>query len=98
MASFNIKSAFTNITLTKTLNLCVQNLCRNQVHVNNLTKISFYKLLKITILESFFIFDGKFYEQCDGVAMIPLYDLHQLMYLSVILKTFGWENDQVISN
>ena len=26
-------------------------------------------MLKITIFESVFIFDGKFYEQCDGVAM-----------------------------
>ena len=69
MASFDIKSLFTNIPLTETLNLCVQNLYRNQTLVNNFTKRSFYKLLKITMFESFFIFDGKFYEQCDGVAM-----------------------------
>ena len=69
MASFDIKSLFTNIPLTETLNLCIQNLYRNQAHVNNLTKSSFYKLLKITMFESFFIFDGKFYEKCDGVAM-----------------------------
>ena len=60
---------FTNIPLTETLNLCVQNLYRNQTHVGNLTQSSFYSLLKITMFESFFIFDGKFYEQCDGVAM-----------------------------
>ena len=51
------------------LNFCVQNLYRNQTHVGNLTQSSFYSLLKITMFESFFIFDGKFYEQCDGVAM-----------------------------
>ena len=34
-----------------------------------MTKSSFYKLLKITMFESFFIFDGKFYEQCDAVVM-----------------------------
>ena len=72
MASFNIKSLFTNMSLTETLNLCVQNLYRNQTHVNNLTKSSFYKLLKIAMFESFFIFDGKFYEQCDSVAIVPL--------------------------
>ena len=55
--------------LTKMLNLCVQNVYRNQAHVNNLTKNSFYKLLKITMFESFFIFHGKFYEQCDDIAM-----------------------------
>ena len=69
MASFDIKSLFTNIPLTETLNLCVQNLYKNQTHVNNLNESSFYKLLKITMFGSFFIFDGKFYEQCDGVAM-----------------------------
>ena len=34
-----------------------------------MTKSSFYKLVKITMLESFFIFDWKFYEQYDAVAM-----------------------------
>ena len=69
MASFDIKSLFINIPLTETLKHCVQNLHRNQIHVGNLTKTSFYNLLKITMLESFFIFDVKFYEQFDGVAM-----------------------------
>ena len=69
MASFDIKSLFTNITLTETLNLCVQNLYRNQTHVGNFTQSSLYSLLKITIFETFFIFDGKFYEQCNSVAM-----------------------------
>ena len=62
MASFDIKSLFTNIPLTEILNLCLQNLDRNQTHVGNLTKSAFYSLLKITMLESFFIFDGRFYE------------------------------------
>ena len=47
----------------------MQNLCRNKTHVANLTKRSFYSLLKITMFESFFVFDGKFYEQFDGVAI-----------------------------
>ena len=51
MASFDIKSLFTNIPLTEMFNLCVQNLYRNQTHVNNLTKSSFYKLLKITMFQ-----------------------------------------------
>ena len=43
VASFDIKSLFTNIPLTETLNLSVQNLCRKQTYVNNLTK-SYLKL------------------------------------------------------
>ena len=69
MASFDMKSLFTNIPLTETLNLCVQNLYRNQAHVKNLTKSSFYKLLKMTVFESFFVFGGKFNEYFDGGAM-----------------------------
>ena len=69
MATFDIKSLFTEILLTETLNFCVQNLYRTQTHVGNLTKGLFCGLLKTTIFESFFIFDGKYYEQCDGVAM-----------------------------
>ena len=69
MTSFDIKSLLTNIPLTEMLNLCVQNLYQNQTRVGNLTKSSFYSLLKITMSETYFILDGKFYEQCDGVAM-----------------------------
>ena len=67
MVSFDIKSLFTDIPLTETLTRCVQNLYRNQTHVNNLIKGSFYKLLKITMFESFYIFDGKFHEQMNNV-------------------------------
>ena len=54
---------------SRSVNLCVQNLYRNQTHVGNWIKNSFYSLLKIAIFESFIIFDGKFHEQYDGVAM-----------------------------
>ena len=69
MASFDVKSLFTSIPVTETLNFCVQSLYRNQTRVGNLTKNSFYNLHKITMFEWFFIFNGKFYEQCDGVTM-----------------------------
>ena len=69
MASFDIKSLFTKMLLTDTLNLCVQNIYRNQPDVENLIKSFFYNLQKITMFESIFIFDGKFYEQCDDVAL-----------------------------
>ena len=63
------ESFFINISLTKTLNICVQNFYRNQTHVGNLTKSSFYNLLKNTMSQSFFIFDGKCYKQCDDPSM-----------------------------
>ena len=69
MASFDITSLLTNMLVTDTLNLWVQNLYRNQPDVGNLNKSSFYNLPKITMFESIFIFDGKFYEQSDDVAL-----------------------------
>ena len=68
IACFVIKSLFTNIPLTDTLNqnvykMFIQNVYKNQTHVSYLTKNSFYNLFKITKFESFFIFVGKFYEK-----------------------------------
>ena len=69
MACFETNSFFINIFLTETLNLCVQNLYRNQKYVGTLSKSSFYNLLNNTIFESCFIIYGKFYGQSFGVAM-----------------------------
>ena len=69
MVSFDIKSLFTNIPVTETIGLCVENLYRNQAHIDSLSKSSFRRLLEMTMYESFFIFDQKYYKQCDGVAM-----------------------------
>ena len=69
MISFDVKSHFTNMPLTQMLNLCVEALYRNQTHVGNLTKSLFYNLFKIITLESFFVFDVKFYENYDSVVV-----------------------------
>ena len=57
MASFEIKVTFQ------------QHTSPNQTYVGNLTKSSFYNLFRITMFESFLIFDWKFYERSDGVVM-----------------------------
>ena len=72
VVAFYIKSLFTTIPLTETSNFCVQNLCKNQIHVASLTKYSLCEFVKITMFEKFFAFDGKFYEQCDDVAVASL--------------------------
>ena len=61
----------------------------------NLTKSKFYNLLSITMLGSFFIFDGKFHGLCDGLAMDS--SLEPTLPI-VILKTFGWKTVLLISN
>ena len=63
MASFNVNSLFTNIPLTETIGLYVENLYRNQTNIDSLSKSSFCRLLEMTMYESFFIFDQKYYKQ-----------------------------------
>ena len=69
MTSFDIESLFTNIPLEETIDIYVDELFENYLKVNNLTKESFRSLLDSATLDSFFICDGKYYKQKDGVAM-----------------------------
>ena len=69
MASFDIKSLFTNIPLQETFELCIENLFKDRTHVNNLSKDSFRELLTKTMSGSLILFDQEFYKQHDGVAM-----------------------------
>ena len=75
MTSFDIESLFINIPLEETINICVEKLFENNTKVSNLTKESFRYLLELATLDSFFIFDGKYYKQKDGVAMGSLLSL-----------------------
>ena len=69
MTSFDTEFLFTNIPSQETINICVDKLLENKTKVNNLSKESFRSLLELATLNSFFIFDGKYYNQKDGVAM-----------------------------
>ena len=46
MARFDVKSLFTNIPLTETIDLCVENLYKNQSSFDNLWKSDFRKLIR----------------------------------------------------
>ena len=58
-----------NIPLEETINICVDKLFENKTKVKNLTKESFWSLLELATLDSFFIFDEKYYKQKDGCLM-----------------------------
>ena len=57
MASFDVESLFTNISLQETIDLCVENLFQDRTHVDNLLKDSFRELLTRTMSESLILFD-----------------------------------------
>ena len=69
MASLDVKSLFTNIPLEETLNVCCDYLFSNNAKVNNINRIDFEKLIRAAPQNNFFNFEGKIYEQIDGVAM-----------------------------
>ena len=57
MGSFDVKSLFINIPFRETIDLCVENLYRNQTHIYSLTKSSFRRFFicyieKIICLEN----------------------------------------------
>ena len=60
---------FTNIPLEETINIFVGKLFENNTKISNLTKQSFRSLLELATLDYFFLFDGKYYKEKDGVAM-----------------------------
>ena len=64
MASFDVKSLFTNIPLKFTTNLIVKSL-----QFQGISQTQMKKLLKWTFQGTTFQFNGKFYKQIDGVAM-----------------------------
>ena len=70
MGSFDVRSLFTNIPVNFTINLILENIFTNDVKdFNELSKLQLKKLLHWTTKGTVFQFQGKLYEQTDGVAM-----------------------------
>ena len=68
MASLDVESLFTNISLEETTSVCCDSLFSNDAKVNNNNRIDFEKFLKATLQNNFFNVGGKIYNQIDGVA------------------------------
>ena len=69
MASLDVDSLFTNVSLDKTIDICVGNLYNDNENPLNIPEYDFRNLLKIATKESFFLFNNKCYKQVDSVAM-----------------------------
>ena len=69
MASFDVKSLFTNIPLKETVNICVEDLFRDVENIEGFSKQQFHQLLSLAVTDCFFIFNKNVYKQVDGVAM-----------------------------
>ena len=69
MASFDVDSLFTNVPLDETIDISVKKLFGRKKKYKGFTKENFKKLLSFAVKDSFFIFNGTYYKQVDGVAM-----------------------------
>ena len=71
MASLDVDSLFTNIPLDETINICINELFKDDKtkKINGLSKNQIKELLKLATKQSFFIFNDNYYIQKDGVAM-----------------------------
>ena len=69
MASLDVDSLFTNVPLNETIDICVNELFKNQSKCFNLDKKQISDMLSLTTKESVILFDSEFYNQVDGVSM-----------------------------
>ena len=68
MCSFDVKSLFTNVPLDETIQICLDKLYTHP-KPPTLPRAVLKKLLEFATKKSHFLFDGKYYDQIDGVAM-----------------------------
>ena len=69
MASFDIKDLYTNIPLHETIEICVSSLGG----ILGLPSDVLKKFLELSVFNTMFAFNGKFYRQSDGLGMgLPL--------------------------
>ena len=69
MVSFDVESLFTNIPLDETIDICVDRVYHRKKIVKGLLKRHFKQLLTHATKSSYFLFNGTYYSQIDGVAM-----------------------------
>ena len=68
LVSYDVNSLFTNIPLQETIDIAIS-LIFNQNPNLNITKKKLKKLFRFATSQTHFIFNSKFYNQIDGVAM-----------------------------
>ena len=83
MASFDVTSLFTNIPVNETIDIICNSLFSNCQFFNGLDRSEFQKLLSLSVMNCHFIFNGRLYQQVDGMAMgSPLVPLFANVFMS----------------
>ena len=83
MASFNVVSLFTNIPVNETIGIISNALFSDHQFFHGFNRSEFEKLLSLSVKNCHFIFNGRLYQQVDGVAMgSPLGPLFANIFMS----------------
>ena len=83
MASFDVVSLFTNIPVNETIGIISNALFSDHQFFHGFNRSEFEKLLSLSVKNCHFIFNGRLYQQVDGVAMgSPLGPLFANIFMS----------------
>ena len=69
MASLDVYSLFTNVSLEEIINICVNELFKSNSSIHSLNKKQITEMFSLTTKESIILFDIAFYTQVQGVAI-----------------------------
>ena len=94
LVSYDVNSLFTNIPLKETIKLAVD-LIKTSYPNLKISSDDLTKLFKFATCETHFLFNGKFYDQIDGVAMgSPLAPVLANLFMGLSeklwIKYFQW--------
>ena len=101
LVSYDVSSLFTNVPVDDTIESITERAFENdwfnREHDLNITKLDLMELLRIATKNQLFQFEGKLYEQVDGVAMgSPLGPLMANAFMGKIEKQLERENKLLI--
>ena len=90
MVSFDVASLFTNVPLRETIEIILSRLFPSPVSTyKGFGVADFRKLLELAVVDSFFTFDGRTFQQLDGVAMgSPLGPIFANIFMSNLEDSF----------
>ena len=89
MVSFDIASLYTNVPLDETIDIILKHLYDSDVTPPLMDRTDMKELLSLATQKSHFLFDGKLYDQIDGVSMgSPLAPLLAEIFLQNFEKKY----------
>ena len=89
MASFGVTSLFTNIPVDETIEIISNHIFAKCIYFEGFNRPQFIKLLSLSVKNCHFTFNGRIYQQIDGVAMgSPLGPLFANIFMSFHEKSW----------